>query len=69
MIYGATVYELGIGLTFFLPCGTMIPVHLFWFLPAVISTGDFDAFDIATVVIIFYGLISVELLLLVFFYA
>lgn len=51
---------------FILYCGTMIPAHLFWFLPAVILTGDFDAFDIATVVMIFYGLFSVELLLLVF---
>lgn len=57
-------YEQVWGFIFY--CGTMIPAHLFWFLPAVISTGDYDAFDIATAVMIFYGLFSVELLLLVF---
>ena len=51
---------------FILFCGTMIPAHLFWFFPAVISTGKPGAFEIATVIMIFYGLFSIELLLLVF---
>lgn len=51
---------------FILFCGTMIPAHLFWFFPAIISAGEPGAFEIATIIVIFYGLFSVELLLLVF---
>lgn len=46
--------------------GSMVPVHLFWFFPSVISLGTFDAYDIATAFMILYVLFSVELLLVIF---
>lgn len=46
--------------------GTMLPVHLFWFFPLIVSSDTFDAYGIATVFMILYGLFSVELLLVLF---
>ncbi len=46
--------------------GSMVPVHLFWFFPSVISLSTFDAYGIATVFMILYVLFSVELLLVLF---
>ena len=46
--------------------GTMLPVHLFWLFPLIVSSDTFDAYGIATVFMILYGLFSVELLLVLF---
>ena len=51
---------------FVLFSGTMLPVHLFWLFPLIVSSDTFDAYGIATVFMILYGLFSVELLLVLF---
>lgn len=46
--------------------GSMVPVHLLWFFPSVISIGVFDAYDVATAFMVLYVLFSVELFLVLF---
>lgn len=46
--------------------GSMVPVHLLWFFPSIISLSVFDAYGVATVFMVLYVLFSVELFLVLF---